>query len=87
MASPSRVPAVAGTPDRADRPVSAAVVVAGRASGGWHDHPSALGRYEVADEAVREVVATRIGHGDVVPRITDRAAKLTSRAQRAWRAV
>jgi hypothetical protein len=39
----------------------------------WHDHPSALGFNQIADEVVRELVAW-FGHGDVVPRITDRRA-------------
>jgi hypothetical protein len=70
MASPHHVPAVAGAPHRTDRPAWVAVVVAIRAAGWWHYHPTALGAYEVADKVVQELVA-RIGHCDVVPRTTD----------------
>lgn len=42
-----------------------------------HDNPAAIDGHEVADEVVREVVATLFGHGGVVPRATDRlSAKL-----------
>jgi hypothetical protein len=41
------------------------------AAGGWHDHPSALGFNQIADEVVREFVARRFGHRDLVPRTTD----------------
>jgi hypothetical protein len=51
--------------------------VAVRATRWRYDHPAALGGYEVADEVVREVIATRFGHGDFLPRATDRlSAKL-----------
>jgi hypothetical protein len=67
MASPCHMPAIARTPYGADRPTTVAVLVAVRAARRRHDHPAALGRHEVADEVVREVVATRNGRGDVVP--------------------
>jgi hypothetical protein len=43
-----------------------------RAACGWYNDPSAIGGYEVADEVVREVIATRFGDRNVVPRITDK---------------
>jgi hypothetical protein len=47
-----------------------------RAACGWHNDPAAIGGYEVADVVVGEIAA-RFGHGDVVPRATDRlSAKL-----------
>jgi hypothetical protein len=67
VAAPCHMPAVARTPYGADRPNTVAVLVAVRAARRRHDDPAALGRHEVADEVVREVVATRNGHGDVVP--------------------
>ena len=48
-----------------------------------HNHPFALGGYEVADVVVGEVIA-RFGHLDVVPRATDRPAaarRLTHQAR------
>jgi hypothetical protein len=69
-AAPRHMPAVAGAPDGADRPAAVAVAVAVWAAGWWHGHPSAIGRYEVANKVVGEFVA-RIGHCDVVPRTTD----------------
>jgi hypothetical protein len=41
--------------------------VAGRAGRRRHDDPAALGVHQVADEVVREIVARRFSHGDVVP--------------------
>lgn len=39
---------------------------------GWRDYDlAAFGGYEVADEVVRELIA-RFGHGEVVPRTTDK---------------
>jgi hypothetical protein len=65
------MPVIACAPHCSDFPAPVAVVVAVWAGRWWHDHPAALGRYEVANEVVRELV-TRFGHGDVVPRATDR---------------
>jgi hypothetical protein len=65
------VPTVAGTPDRADRPTSVAVVVADRATGRRDDDPAAIGTHQIADEVVREVVAMRAGHRTVVARAAD----------------
>jgi hypothetical protein len=43
-----------------------------RATCWWHDHPAVLGGYEVADEVVRELVATLAGHRTVVLRTSGR---------------
>ena len=61
---------VARAPDGAERPAGVCVVMAVGAAGRWHDHPSSLGEYEVADEVVRELIA-RLGHCHVVPRTPD----------------
>jgi hypothetical protein len=74
MAAPHHVTAVACTPHRADRPTTVAVVVSVGAARRWHDDPAARGVHQIADEVVREVVATRIGHGDVVREATDAGA-------------
>jgi hypothetical protein len=50
--------------------------MAGGAACWWHDHPAALGRYEVANEVVRELIA-RFSHGDVVPQLSDRISAVT----------
>ena len=70
MAAPFHVAVAAAAPDRSDFPARIGVVVAGRAARRRHDHPSALGFKQIADEVVRELVA-RLGHCDVVPRATD----------------
>jgi hypothetical protein len=70
MASPCHMSGVAGAPDRADRPTGVALGVAVQAARRRHDHPAALGVHEVADEVVRELVAT-FGHRDVVCQATD----------------
>lgn len=72
MASPCHVPAVAGAPDRANRPTTVAVLVAVRAACRRDHHPAALGGHEITDIVVREVVATRYGHHAVVARTPDR---------------
>src|ERR1700733_5308019 len=71
-ASPLYVAIAAAAPDRSDFPAGIAVGVAVGAARRWHDHPAAHSVYEVADEVVRELVTTRAGHGDVLPRTTDR---------------
>ena len=72
MAAPFHVAIAAAAPDRGDFPAGVAVGVAVRAACWWHDHPAALGRYEVADKVVREVIAAWIGHRDVLPRTSDK---------------
>ena len=51
-AAPLHVATAAAAPDRSDFPAGVGV---------GHDHPSALGVYEVANKVVGELVA-RIGH-------------------------
>jgi hypothetical protein len=75
MATPCHMPPVARTPHGANRPTPVAVIVAVGAARRRHNDPAALGRHEVADIVVRGIVATRIGHGDVVPRATDTSGR------------
>ena len=72
-ASPHHVAPVACAPDGTDRPAWVAVIVTVGAAGWWHHDPSAISGYEVANKVVRELVA-RFGHGDVLPRTTDKQA-------------
>jgi hypothetical protein len=65
---------ITDAPDGADRPAGVAVIMPVGAAGRRHDHPSAIGGHKVADVVVREIVAMRFGHSDVVPRTTDRQA-------------
>lgn len=50
MAAPLHMPVIACAPHRRNRPAAVAVGVAVRAAGWRHDHPSALGGYEVANK-------------------------------------
>jgi hypothetical protein len=68
--APRHMPAVARTPHRANRSTWVGIGVADRATSRRHNHPSALGGYEVADVVVGEVIA-RFGHCDVLPQATD----------------
>ena len=84
-AAPRHVPVIAGAPHRANRPARLPVSVAVRAARWRHDHPAALRVDEVANVVVGEVVA-RPGHGEVLPRATDRlSAKLIQPCLAAWR--
>jgi hypothetical protein len=65
-AAPGHVPVVACAPHRADRPAGIVVGVTVGSARWWHDHPD-----KVANKVVGELVA-RFGHGDVVPRTTER---------------
>jgi hypothetical protein len=46
-----------------------------RAARRRHNDPAALGRYEITDIVVREVVAPGLGHRDVVPQGSDRRSE------------
>ena len=70
--SANRVPVIACAPHCRHRPAPVVVGVAIGAARWWHDHPAALGGYEVADEVVGEFVAPRLLHSDGLPRATDR---------------
>lgn len=71
MASPFHVAIAAAAPDRSDFPAGIGVRVPIRATRWWHDHPAADGGHEIADKVIGELVAW-FGHGDVVPRRSDR---------------
>jgi hypothetical protein len=71
-AAPRHMPTIAGTPHRADRPASVAIVVADRAARRRHHNPAPI---SFAHEVVREVVTPCFGHCDVVPRTTDTRAR------------
>jgi hypothetical protein len=81
-AAPGHVPAITGAPHRANRPTVLAVVVAVRATRRRHHHPPAPGSREVAHKVVGEVVATRIGHHDGLPKTSDIAAGRANRHAR-----
>jgi hypothetical protein len=70
-AAPRHMSAVAGAPDGTDRPPTATVIVAVGARGRRDNDAAAFGVDQVADEVVREIIATRVGHRDVVRQTTD----------------